>query len=757
MQLKFLNFILDQAKHTLFYEGMELNLSKKNYALLNYLAENNQRLVTKDEIMTHVWDGRVVSENTLNQNISTLRKLLAQYSDESIIKTMYGRGFEFTPNITLTASNNNQPANGFKKPAFYLMGFIVVVLVMLNVLMDLFNPVNAESRNLTPVILMNDVKEGDWLNNSSHDIFNLLASLPAHNNVIETEGTDQTEKQELLENYWRINPATEAIQSKFEFIDQVYHLELSVILKEQSVSEKFSDVELVKLITKGNQWLTENSSLEASQTPTAKLISQDSHTLELYMRGFHEFKQGDFTSAANYTELAIKNNPGFYLARLQMADIKYRQGDNEGSLAELESLSQINTPQEIGIMVESLRGDVLDTAGQYDEAVKIYQQLIQNYESNSPIKLMDVRYNLSYTLTSLAQYQEALEQLDIIKRQTNQVSNTGLIAHTLQKQGSIHLQLGQVEQATQAADKSLELFNQLADEMSGAKVKILLARIANYQSDFKLAINHLSEAVAIYRDAGFSLGVGATLNELVYAQRSTGQLDAAWKNMSEMKQVALDIDYFALLMAAKEAEFSIALSRDQFKLAAGVLNDYLTTSQVENYSRGLFKHNLYALQLAIAEKQPEAAQLYIDNIEKHIEKTGEKRYLPELKIQQARVKLLLQKPLLALKLLNDGKTIALNSSNLEMVNQADNFLLGYYLEQKDFSAMEEIFKVSEANIPPPLPYPFLLYKSKLKHAQGQLFDAISLAQLCKQKANELWRSEDARYLNDLINQQNTQQ
>ena len=63
----------------------------KAFDLLLFLAERPGRPLLKDEIMAAVWEGSIVEESNLSQNIFLLRKALAP-DGPAIIKTLPGRG-----------------------------------------------------------------------------------------------------------------------------------------------------------------------------------------------------------------------------------------------------------------------------------------------------------------------------------------------------------------------------------------------------------------------------------------------------------------------------------------------------------------------------------------------------------------------------------------------------------------------------------------------------------------------------------------
>lgn len=71
--------------------GRELDLSMTEFRLLQYLMENKNQALLKEQILQHVWDteGNFVEENTLSVYISRLRKKLGR----DYIRTMQGIGY----------------------------------------------------------------------------------------------------------------------------------------------------------------------------------------------------------------------------------------------------------------------------------------------------------------------------------------------------------------------------------------------------------------------------------------------------------------------------------------------------------------------------------------------------------------------------------------------------------------------------------------------------------------------------------------
>jgi DNA-binding winged helix-turn-helix (wHTH) protein len=69
-------------------------------ALLLFLIENRDRLVTRDEIVDAVWSGRIVSDAAISSRIKSARQAVGDDGNEQrIIRTIHGRGFRFIAEV----------------------------------------------------------------------------------------------------------------------------------------------------------------------------------------------------------------------------------------------------------------------------------------------------------------------------------------------------------------------------------------------------------------------------------------------------------------------------------------------------------------------------------------------------------------------------------------------------------------------------------------------------------------------------------
>ncbi|HVJ54043.1 MAG TPA: winged helix-turn-helix domain-containing protein [Aliidongia sp.] len=93
---RFSRFELDPVGGILLRDARQTPLNPRAFRLLELLVKNHDRLVTKDEIMDHVWGGVFVEENNLAVQISTLRKALGNGPHgQPFIVNVPGQGYRF--------------------------------------------------------------------------------------------------------------------------------------------------------------------------------------------------------------------------------------------------------------------------------------------------------------------------------------------------------------------------------------------------------------------------------------------------------------------------------------------------------------------------------------------------------------------------------------------------------------------------------------------------------------------------------------
>lgn len=100
-QLKFDDLVLNTLTFEVLRGKERINLSSKEFALLEYLMRNPKRILTKDNIISHVWDYDAdILPNTVEVYIGYLRnKIDKPFIDKpSLIQTVRGFGYKLEKN-----------------------------------------------------------------------------------------------------------------------------------------------------------------------------------------------------------------------------------------------------------------------------------------------------------------------------------------------------------------------------------------------------------------------------------------------------------------------------------------------------------------------------------------------------------------------------------------------------------------------------------------------------------------------------------
>ncbi len=92
--LQYKDLDINMQKGVLRKEGKEIVLTKNEMIIFNYLLNHQNKMVTRDELMTALWDSDAyINDNALTVNISRLRQKLKEIGQEDSIETRKGIGY----------------------------------------------------------------------------------------------------------------------------------------------------------------------------------------------------------------------------------------------------------------------------------------------------------------------------------------------------------------------------------------------------------------------------------------------------------------------------------------------------------------------------------------------------------------------------------------------------------------------------------------------------------------------------------------
>ena len=88
------DLVIDELERTVYRGEQQIALTAREYTLLSYLARNANRVLTRDQLMLHVWpDGTEAASNVLDTYIHHLRDKLELPGSPQLIQTLRGVGY----------------------------------------------------------------------------------------------------------------------------------------------------------------------------------------------------------------------------------------------------------------------------------------------------------------------------------------------------------------------------------------------------------------------------------------------------------------------------------------------------------------------------------------------------------------------------------------------------------------------------------------------------------------------------------------
>src|ERR1044072_8519481 len=112
--LRFDTYEVDLAQQELRREGTAVPIEPQVFDVLACLVKNHGRIVSKDDLLEAVWQGRIVSDAAMTVRISAARRAIGDDGvKQALIRTVHKRGFRFMGDVQ--ADDAASPAGGEAK------------------------------------------------------------------------------------------------------------------------------------------------------------------------------------------------------------------------------------------------------------------------------------------------------------------------------------------------------------------------------------------------------------------------------------------------------------------------------------------------------------------------------------------------------------------------------------------------------------------------------------------------------------------
>ncbi len=93
------DLVIDKENKVIRRGDLEIYLTKKEYNLLEYLATNRGKIISRSELLENIWDYNADPfSNSVETHIASLRKKLNKNKNRDLVHTFSGRGYKFAVN-----------------------------------------------------------------------------------------------------------------------------------------------------------------------------------------------------------------------------------------------------------------------------------------------------------------------------------------------------------------------------------------------------------------------------------------------------------------------------------------------------------------------------------------------------------------------------------------------------------------------------------------------------------------------------------
>ncbi len=109
MVYRFGNCVVDTDRYELQVNGERQAIEPQVLRLLMYFIESRDRVVTRDELIDTIWQGRMVSDSTLASRIRSVRHAIGDSGErQAFIQTVHGSGYRFVGEVRAVSAERRE-------------------------------------------------------------------------------------------------------------------------------------------------------------------------------------------------------------------------------------------------------------------------------------------------------------------------------------------------------------------------------------------------------------------------------------------------------------------------------------------------------------------------------------------------------------------------------------------------------------------------------------------------------------------------
>jgi len=339
MIYRFSPFELDLARVELRENGQPRPLEPQVFALLAFLVENRDRLVSKDEIFEKVWDQRVVTDSALASRVKSARKALGDDGKaQRFIRTIHGQGFRFVADVRVERDEAGLLAAITAEPQYTATSTAPPLAA---------EPVSRPSIAVLPFRLIGEAGPyGTIADGLPHELITELARLRwlfviARGSSFRLRGDDidQREVGRLLGVRYCLSGTVEVTGQRLEITTELVDTRAGEVVWAERYTGYVDDVHAVRADIRSKILAALEVQIALHEAAGARLVSTDNlDSWSAYHLGLHHiyrFTRKDNAIAAELFGRAVSQDPGFARAHAGLSFVHFqtafmRQTDDIG-------------------------------------------------------------------------------------------------------------------------------------------------------------------------------------------------------------------------------------------------------------------------------------------------------------------------------------------------------------------------------------------------------------------------------------------
>jgi DNA-binding winged helix-turn-helix (wHTH) protein/tetratricopeptide (TPR) repeat protein len=742
---RFDQFELDTDRELL--SGRDGAIALRGHALLvlKYLIERAPEVVSRDEILEHVWGHQALSESSIAQVIRDIRSALGDSArSPKHLATRYGRGYQFVGELETVkpssrigsgAASNAAEAQAAQSrrqtpPNRFLLTIVAAVVLFAGWQWyrgDSSVPI-ADARE--PITLLAvPSPNGESLSRAFVDYLAFVLS-----NAIGADFVTVANSEDDVDEGARV---VEISLASLESEDRRL-LELAVgkpALDNPGLRLRFDEAS--DLVTRGlDGLLTElYGQLDEETRIEAGVISTSSFAVETLLRGMAAQFAGDVVRATELFEAALAEDPDFEFARYELAIAVRRNRDYERAISILQPMAERLDGDFWAHRINNALGIAFWRMGRHEEALDALRRAESS--ADSPAARAAVLINIGLLERSEGRLQQAEASIREALGLAEKAESLRIQASARNTLASILMRTNRSEEALVQLEIAREQFYETGNLRGYAAVLSRAARIHSARSERTEAESLLRLALGIFEQLEADTNVADVQFRLARIHRVRGEFELARSLASSALELARALEDDSLLIDCYQALATLALADQRYDQARTYGREALRLAMKTGRDR-----DQRVIRLGLIQTDFEASTAALPDQER-LDRLIDEAAAADHRLVGIRAHLLASRNHQRAGRLDDARRAIeradslLDDNDLRMAQEINTARAELSLARMDYLAAGLALDALERTNAPS--HPLLMLRARLHGEQGDLKSAVETAGLAKAKIGDWWR------------------